>query len=75
MSMYNLIECSDNYAKASGSLWQYHKDISNDNIANSKSFKFKARKIGRTPAKNVEIVLQLIYLGNFWGALEMPLII
>ena len=27
MSMYNLIEYSDNYAKASRSLWQYCKDI------------------------------------------------
>ena len=26
MSMYNLIECSDNYLKTSGSLWQYYKD-------------------------------------------------
>ena len=26
MPMYNLIEYSDNYSKASGSLWQYHKD-------------------------------------------------
>ena len=27
MSMYNLIEYSDNYAKATGILWQYCKDI------------------------------------------------
>ena len=27
MSMYNLIECSDNYAKTTGSVWQYCKDI------------------------------------------------
>ena len=26
MSMYNLIEYSDNYSKISGSLWQYCKD-------------------------------------------------
>ena len=25
--MYNLIEYSDNYSKACGSLWQYCKDI------------------------------------------------
>ena len=33
MSMYNLIEYSNNYLKTSGSLWQYCKDISavNDN--------------------------------------------
>ena len=28
MPMYNLIEYSDNYSKASGSLWQYCKEIS-----------------------------------------------
>ena len=27
MPMYNLLEYSDNYAKKSGSLWQYCKDI------------------------------------------------
>ena len=27
MPMYNLIEYSDNYAKTTGSLWQYCKDI------------------------------------------------
>ena len=31
MPRYNLIEYSDNYSKTSGSLWQYYKDIPNDN--------------------------------------------
>ena len=31
MPMYNLIEYSDNYAKTSGSLWQYYRDKPNDN--------------------------------------------
>ena len=35
MLMYNLIECSDNYSKTSGSLWQYYKDDFNDNITQS----------------------------------------
>ena len=26
MHMYNLIECSDNYSDASGSLWQFKRD-------------------------------------------------
>ena len=26
MSMYNVIEYSDNYLKTSGSLWQYYRD-------------------------------------------------
>ena len=39
MSMYNLIEYSDNYSKISGSLWLYHKDEPNNNLADSESFK------------------------------------
>ena len=31
MPMYNLIEYSDNYAKTSGSLWQYFRDEPDDN--------------------------------------------
>ena len=27
MTMYNLIECSDNYSKTSGRLWQYCREI------------------------------------------------
>ena len=35
MPMYNLIEYSDNYAKTSGSLWQYYSDEPNNNLADS----------------------------------------
>ena len=35
MPMYNSIEYSDNYSKASGSLWQYYKDEPNDKLADS----------------------------------------
>ena len=49
MPMYNLIECSDNYAKTTGSLWQYFRDEPNDNLANSESFKFKMKITGKTP--------------------------
>ena len=41
MPMYNLIGYSDNYSKTSGSLWQYSNDDTNDNLADSKSFKSK----------------------------------
>ena len=54
MPMYNLIEYSDNYAKTTGSLWQYCKDIparnANGDIATfaenntTDSFKFKANR-------------------------------
>ena len=78
MPMYNLIEYSDNYSKTSGSLWQYYKDEPSDNITQSKSFKFKIKITGKTPAtgntKEVEIIAPLKYLSNFWKTLEMPLI-
>ena len=79
MNMYNLIEYSDNYAKTTGSLWQYFRDDPNDNLAESESFKPKIKITGKTPnnnnnVKNVEIMVPLKYLSNFWRTLEMPLI-
>ena len=78
MPMYNLIEYSDNYAKTSGSLWQFYRDEPNNNLANSESFKFKVKITGKTPAadneKDVEIMVSLKYLSNFWRTLEMLLI-
>ena len=78
MPMYNLIEYSDNYAKTSGSLWQYYRDEPNENLANSESFKSKIKTTEKTPAagneKDVEIMVPLKYLSNVWRTLEMPLI-
>ena len=78
MPMYNLIEYSDNYSKTSGSLWQYHKNDTNDNLGDSESFKYKVKIKGKTPndgnTKNIEIIVPLKYLSNFWRTLEMPLI-
>ena len=54
MPIYNLIECSNNYAKTSGSLWQYYKDEPNDNLAGSQSFKSKIKITGKTPAAGNE---------------------
>ena len=75
MSMYNLIEYSDNYSKTSQSLWQYYKDDPNDNITRSETFKSKIKITGKTPAacntKDVEIIVPLKYLSNFWRTLEM----
>ena len=58
MPMYNLTEYSDNYAKTTGSLWQYCKDIpalnANDEITEftwaniTDSFNFKAKITGQT---------------------------
>ena len=65
MPMYNLIEYSDNYAKTTGSLWQYCKDIparnANDDITEfadgntTDSFKFKVKITGQTE-NDVEIM-------------------
>ena len=87
MSKYNLIEYSDNYSKTSGSLWQYCKDIlvvnNNDAIVDftnsnlTDSFNFKVKMTGQTGdngTKNVEIMIPLNYLSNFWRTLKMPLI-
>ena len=78
MPMYNLIEYSDNYSKTSGSLWQYYKDEPNDNIADSESFKSKVKVTGKTPAagntNDIEVIVPLKYLSNFWRTLEMSLI-
>ena len=88
MLMYNLIEYSDNYSKTSRSLWQYCKDISavNDNGdivyfngANATdSFNFKTKITAQTDddgqINNVEIMVPLKYLINFWRTLEIILI-
>ena len=78
MSMYNLIEYTDNYSKSSGDLWQYYKDEANDNLEDSEFLKSKVNITENTPAggniKDVEITAPLKYLSNFWRTLEMPLI-
>ena len=78
MPMYNLVEYNDNYAKSTGSSWQYFRDEPNDNLADSESFKSKIKITGKTPnddnEKDVEIMVPLKYLSNFWRTLEMPFI-
>ena len=79
MPMYNLIEYSDNYVKTTGSLWQYFRDEPvDDDIEDSKSFKSKSKITGKTPnddnEKDVEIMVPLKYLSNFWRTFEMLLI-
>ena len=84
MPKYNLIEYGDNYAKTTGSLWQYCKDIparNNNQIVNftannlTDSFNVKVKFTGQTEddgTKDVEIMVPLKYLSNFWRTLEMP---
>ena len=79
MSMYNLIEYSDNYSKTSGSLWQYCKDIpavnNNGNIVEfnganaTDSFNFKPKITGQTDNNGridkIETMVSLKYLREF----------
>ena len=78
MPMYSLIEYSDNYAKTSGSLWQYFRDEPDHNLADSESFKSKIKITTKTPnngnERDAEIMVPLNYLSNFWKTLEMSLI-
>ena len=80
MPMYNLIECSDHYAKTTGSLCQHFRDEPDDDndMEDSKSFKSTTKITGKTPnddnKKDVEIMVPLKSLSNFWRTLEMPLI-
>ena len=76
--MYNLLGCSKNYRKTTGSLWNYYRDEPNSgvndgidySIMGSKSFDYKANFIGSVThnslTKNdVQIVVTLKYLSNF----------
>ena len=87
MPMYNLLEYSDNYAKKSGSLSKYCLDIpaldnnnafvyfTENNLTDSFNFKVKIKgQTGDDGTKNVEIMVPLKYLSNFWISLEMHLI-
>ena len=86
MTIYNLIEYSNKYSKTSGNLWQYCKDIpivnNNSNIADfngangTDSFNFKEKLTGQTDndgkIDDVQIMVPLKYLINFWRNLIMP---
>ena len=76
------------YKKTSGSLWQYCKEIPAVNNAGNTidftttnttdSLKFKTKITGQTSnngrINDVEIMVPIKYLSNFWRTLEMPLI-
>ena len=85
--MHNSTEYTDNYWKTSESLWLYYRDepfiTDNGNITdvaddhNSVSFKYKQKITGQTKndgRNDVEIMVPLEYLSNFWRNLEMLLI-
>ena len=84
MPMYNLIEYCNNYSKTSKRQFYRDKPSLTDSgavvnfLGNSALFKLKqkiAGWIGDDFTKNVEIMVPLKYLSNFWKALEIHLLI
>ena len=82
-----ITQYKDNYFKTSRSLWLFYinepvLDDYNDIVGfadknTTDSFKFKEKKTDQTSnngIKNVEIMVPLRYLINFWKTLEMSLI-
>ena len=62
MSMYNLLEYSKSYRKATGSLWYYYRDEPNSgtegninsSIKDSESFNYKTSITGKLEVNDVE---------------------
>ena len=89
MAMHNLTDYGDNYWETSGSSWHYYRDepfidnngviidVPNRAINDSASFISKQKVTGQTGnngTKDVQIMVPLKYVSNFWRTLEMPLI-
>ena len=81
MTVYNLIEYSDNYSKTSGSLWQYYRDepvlteaaVLTYFPGNSALFKFEQNitdSTGNDGTKAVQIMVPLKHLINFGELLK-----
>ena len=87
MPMYNLLQYSKNYRKTIGSLYNHYRDelsddnnpnnFPNTNVVNSNAFEYKNKITSNTNnqgTKDLELAIPLKYLGNFWRALNIPLI-
>ena len=84
MSMYNLLEYSDNYSKTSGNLLSYYRNEINDSTNENNDgkiceiFEYKTKIIEKTLIDNyildAEVVVLLKYLSNFWRPLDLLLI-
>ena len=87
MPMYNLLEYSKNYRKTISD-GNNPNNFPNTNVVNSGDFKYKNKITGNTydvaagaaghdvnrvGKKEIELTIQLRYLGNFWRALNIPL--
>ena len=79
MPLYDLVEYSDSYSNITESLWKYcidEPDLDNDGkildftVANAITHSFKIEekipvKTGISGAKDIEIMVPIIYLSNF----------
>ena len=90
MSLYNLIEYSDNYSKTSRSLWQYCKEIPAVNNAGNivdfnganatDSFNFKTKITGQTAVDNNNgnvagrVDVEIMVSSEYLSNFDMPLI-
>ena len=90
MPIYNLLEYSKNYKKATKSLQNYYRDEQSDPLSSSyESFKYNTSITGNTYSigdgkknydenkigkKETEVVIPLKHLSNFWKNLNIPLI-
>ena len=87
MTMYNLIEYSDNYQDSSATIYQYKRDeppeddaVADLTVDNSSSFKDKVSLLrnpvldGNITKRSVKVVVPLKYLSNLFRSLEIPLI-
>ena len=89
MPMYNLIKYTKNYSNISGSLWNCYRDEpnsslggANDNInyfiKDSKFLDYKTsitRKLeNNDTTKDLELVVPLKHLANFWDNLNIQLV-
>ena len=88
MPNHNLLEYSKNYRKTTGSLWNYYRDEPNSgingginySIRGSKSFDYKGNFFeggvthNNLTKNDINIVVPLKYLSNFWKSLNIALI-
>ena len=87
--MYNLLEYSKNYSKATGSFLNCYRDEPDSSLGGNnnnvnytfkyfKSFDYKTSVTGKLEGNNTEkevkIVVPLKHLSNFWRTLDMSLI-
>ena len=86
MPMFNLLQYSKNYSKATGSFWNYYRDELNSGANSNINYSIKDSKFlnnktsitrkleGNNTEKEAEIIVPLKHLSNFWRTLDMPLI-